>query len=205
LGGDNPQRSLKGYTLMDWKWFVLNSLFTGVLLYIIQKVFDERASRRLEQLKTDLRLAAFERETRFAKFHERQADVIAELYKRLAQIQSNLRSFAHAIDSDTLNYTKGEKDKAAAESVEAFWDYFQEHRIYLPKTLGERIEQFYQQSTSAYVNLSLADLSQFASDIEPDQEKYREKNLAEASRILADKISPVRDDIEQELRKLLGG
>jgi hypothetical protein len=191
---------------MDWVLvFVLNTLVTGILVFVIQKVFDERASKRIEEFKANLRSAAFERETRFAKFHERQAEVIAELYKRLVQIQSGLRSYAHAIDSDVLNYTKRGRDKAAEELIGAFWDYCQEHRLYLTKRLGERIEEFHRQSMLAYINLSSADISQeLASGDKFHQEEYIQE-LVEASRILADEISPVRDDIEQEFRKLLGG
>ena len=189
---------------MNWMQFLLDVVITGALVYVIQTVFDERASRRLEEFKTNLRSAAFEHETRFARLHERQAEVIAELYKRLVRLQSNLRSFAHTIDSEVLNYTKREQDKATGESLDAFRDYFREHRIYLPESLGERIEEFWRLSMLAYAELAWADLSQ---DLASDDESYSEQyiqELANASQVLADKISPVRDDIAQEFRKLIG-
>jgi hypothetical protein len=189
---------------MGWAQFLSNIVVTGILLYVIQTFFDERASKRLEDFKVSLRSAAFERETRFAKLHDRRVKVVAELYKRLVRSQHSLRSFAHAIESDRMRGTKRERDKAAEQSVDAFWDYFEEHRIYLPEDLGERIDEFYRRSVSAYLSLGLADIAQeLGSSDESDQREYTQ-NLAEASRILADDISPVRDDIEQEFRRLLG-
>jgi hypothetical protein len=189
---------------MDWIQFWLEVVITGVLLYVIQKIFDERASRRLEEFKANLQSAAFEHETRFEKLHERQAEVIAELYKGLVQIQSSLRSFAHAMDSDILSHTKGEEGIATKETIDAFWDYFQEHRIYLPESLGKKIDEFHRQSMLAYIDLFSATISkELSSDDESYQEKYT-KELAEAAGILADGISPVRDDIAREFRGLLG-
>lgn len=193
---------------MNWIQFsldvVINVAITGILLYVIQKVFDERASKRLTEFEANLRSAAFERETRFVKLHERQAEVIAKLYRKLVKVQSGLYSFAHAMDSDILRHTKGEKDKTAKETIDVFWNYFKEHRIYLPESLGKRIEKFYDQSLLAYVNLCCADISQeLSSDDESHQEEYA-KDLTEAARILADEISPVREDIEREFRSLLG-
>src|SRR5476649_1844365 len=38
---------------------------------------------KIEGVKTDLRKGAFEHEVRFSKLHERRAEVLAEIYKRL--------------------------------------------------------------------------------------------------------------------------
>jgi len=192
---------------MNWMPVLLNIVVTGILLYVFQKVIDERAAKRLAGFEANLQSAAFERETRFVKLHDRQAKVIAELYKGLVRIQSSLRSFAHAMDSDVLSHTKGEKDKVAKESVDAFWDYFQDHRIYLPESLGKRIEKFHKQSMLAYTKLISADISQELSSLSSNDESYQEeyaKKLAEAARVLADGIPPVKDDIAREFRKLLG-
>jgi hypothetical protein len=181
-----------------------SSIFTAILAFLGKSIIEQWLKRNLEKFKIDLGLAAFEHQTRFTKLYEKQAEVIAELYKQLVRTQSNLRSLAYVIDSDAPHKTKREKDEAALNSVTALWDHFEECRIYLPESLGKKIEEFHKQSMLALVQLFSADISkELAVDDAALYGKYTEE-LAEASRILADEISSVRSDIEEAFRGLVG-
>jgi len=48
---------------MDWLQVFVNLVLTGILLYVFQKVIDERSARRLEEFKAELKSTAFEKET----------------------------------------------------------------------------------------------------------------------------------------------
>ena len=51
--------------------------------------------RELERLRTELRISTFEHETRYSKLYEKQADVIAEFYKQVAQLARSLNRVAN--------------------------------------------------------------------------------------------------------------
>lgn len=91
---------------MDWaniiKTVLTNTVFLAILGFVAKSIFEHLLSkdidkfktglqathdRELEKFRADLRLAAFEHETRFAKLHEERAKVIADLYKLLVQAQ----------------------------------------------------------------------------------------------------------------------
>ncbi len=66
--------------------------------------------KELERLRSDLRMAAFQRETRFAKLHEKQLEVIAELYRRLCSAHSAMSTLLLPIKSkESLLESKKER------------------------------------------------------------------------------------------------
>ena len=82
---------------MDWKSIVGQVSFAGLLIaalvYLAKRISEQYFSKDLEKFKAELRTAAFEREIRIQKLHERRAEVIADLYAKLADTHSNLISF----------------------------------------------------------------------------------------------------------------
>ena len=77
---------------MDWLAFLSNITVTGILLYVFQKIIDERSSRRLAEFERNLQASLFEHQTRFEKLHEERVKIIAKLYSLLVQAQRNLAS-----------------------------------------------------------------------------------------------------------------
>ena len=160
---------------------LLNLVFIGLLAIGIE--------HRLKQ-------SLFEYQTKFTELHKRRADVIAELYRLLVQIQHRLSSMARTME---LKGSKRDKGKAADESIDAFSKYFEENRIYLPGNLGSKIEKFRKEAVSIHLDLLLADVSQ---ELEEDEEYAQ--HIESAFKSIADKIPPLRQDIEEEFRKMLG-
>jgi hypothetical protein len=189
---------------MNWIPLLATALFTpvltGVVVYLLQLRWQEQMEKRL---------------TRFSKLHERRAEVIAELYKRLVQIQSGLALAARLFEAKKTWKTTidtGASIARTAESIRGFWDYFQEHRIYLPEGLGDEIERFYQKALSASRSLRQVDVfHEYTSNDEHSEEDltefyraYTEGEWAELSSILAEEIPPIKDKIERRFRELLG-
>lgn len=163
-------------------------IFKSLLIGLLAVVIEHRLTQSL-----------FEYQTKFTELHKRRADVIAELYRLLVQVQHSLSSMAHTMDSDILKGSKWEKRKAANESIDEFSRYFEENRIYLPGNLGSKIEKFHLEALKTNSELLLANISQ---ELEEDEE-YAQR-IESASKSIADKISPIRQDIEKEFRRMLG-
>ncbi len=53
------------------------------------KRYETSLQMSLESYKTSLQQSASEHQTRFTKLHEKRAEVIDELYKRMARVQRN--------------------------------------------------------------------------------------------------------------------
>ncbi len=151
-----------------------------------------------------MKLATLEHEIRFAKLHEKRAEVVAELYRCLVQAQTSLHSLSYVVGSDILSKSERENGETAKESVDAFWRYFDEHRIYLTESLCDKIKEFHRQSLRTYIELCCADISR---ELASDDETYRDElaqELENASKILVQEIPPIREAIEVEFRTLLG-
>jgi hypothetical protein len=188
---------------MDWLVFVANLIVTGILLYAVQKTLDERASKRLEKFKDEIRAGAFERETRFTKLHEERAEVIVKLYRKLVKIERRLSSYAYNVKSSEASCE--ETEKSIWDAIHEFQDYFLDNRLYLPETLGGRVEEFHQLSSSAYVTLQIADIAKMSSSNDESYDREYKEEFTEASRIISEEIPPLKEEIELEFRRLLGG
>lgn len=84
---------------MDWLQVFVNLIVTGILLYVFQRVIDERSEKRLEQFRSELRTLPHEQDTKFSKLHEVRSDVIANLYKRLVEVRKKLISLKNVLSS----------------------------------------------------------------------------------------------------------
>ena len=66
----------------------LSAALVGLLIYLSRNLILERLKRalkyeydaKLEDLRKDIRLLSFGKETRFAQYHNRQFEVVEELY-----------------------------------------------------------------------------------------------------------------------------
>jgi len=194
---------------MDWVQFLVYIAVTGILLYVFQKVIDERVEKRLEKFKTSLQSAAFEHETRFAKLHEERAKIIVELFKLLVIVERSLISSSQGIhlnaDSklprnvaiqDSKNIFEG-----AIKSFVNFQNYFDENRILLSEPLCRKIGELNQQYSD-----TLSDLEGSFDFVTPDSGGLPPAigSLWSAQRKVKVIIPPIKRDIEQELRNVLG-
>jgi hypothetical protein len=182
---------------MDWIQIVVTPLVTGVLVFLIQLLLQERMKRRLTTF-----------ETQFSKLHERRAEAIAKLYDLLVQIEYGLRATVYAASVDVV----GSWDQRIAkrlqltdEAIKEFEDYFQRHRIYLPKSLAVDIQRFIAQSKATWISCALGTSHQGEPPPDDSQQEQPEVDLKDASEEIKEKIAPLKTGIEDEFRELLGG
>ena len=114
---------------MDWLQVFVNLVLTGILLYVFQRVIDERSVRRLEKFKAELKSESFEKETRFSKLHEKRLDIIAELYGKLYRVRDTLSAFLMVFQQQ-VNAKESGTEKVKEKWNEA-WNTLEEFKIYL--------------------------------------------------------------------------
>lgn len=201
---------------MDWQVVLSNigsfAVGAGILAFLIQSLVKLYLSRDIEQfkarmqaahdtelerLRADLRIVAFERETRFAKLHEKRADVIAELYRRIVAANRAMNELLSPIQMAGA-LAEGDREKEAAERGNAFLDYYLENQIYFDESLCDKLQSFNKELTQAWNDY----LTYQSSD--PEVARERRRTRIEAWKTLREKVLPIRREIENAFRELLG-
>lgn len=196
---------------MDWIQVFVNLILTGILLYVFQRVIDERSARRLEKFKAELQSTALEKEVKFSKLHEIRLQVIADVYRRLTNILNQLLHLRYTVEDSTLpdSFEKiFEEFQFLRKEMDDFNSYIRDNKLYLPEPLFMKLFSFYINSIGADASLSGALISKdYSSRTTEDRETimamYKEELLTGSS-VLAEKITPLTKEIEKEFRNLLG-
>ncbi len=209
LDGPGAPRRLEKQ--MDWTSIIrtLGSVgFIGAALaYLVPKLFDQVLSRGLEKfkielqarynteierLRAELRIAAFERETRFARLHEHRGRVIAELYGRLAKMHATLADYLGPLQVGGEQDHR-ERGNKAAECHNELFEYFNENRIYFEESFCSEMDKLDEKIRRAWVEFHA----------HPPEQRHG-RVWIEVWKQFQDDVPPLRRQIEQTLRGMLG-
>lgn len=185
--------------------WLARSLGSQVLAKDLEKFKAELAaasSATMEHLKHELQRAALEHQVRFAKLHERRAEVIAELYGLLVEAHWASQSFISPAEWSG-EPSKQEKYTAAMNKSADFYRFFDKNRIWLPEALCKQLEDFFQNIRSKVIEFGVyvahdtghgpAHFAKEKMDIWIKAHEYFEKEIPGA-----------RAALEAELRGILG-
>lgn len=196
---------------MDWLQVFVNLILTGILLYIFQKVIDERSAKRLEQFKAELQSNALEKEVKFSKLHEIRIQVIADVYRRLTSILNQLLHLTYIVEASRSpdSFEKiFEKIQSVRKEMDNFDSYLKDNKLYMPESLFDKLSSFYLNSFFASSSLIMTLISKdYSSRTDEDKEAIiatNKEQLLSGSSALVEKIIPLTMEIEKEFRKLLG-
>jgi hypothetical protein len=99
------------------------------------------ADTEIEQLKSSLEKTAFEHQVRYSKLHEKRAEVIAELHKRLVDAFWNGQRFVLTSENNP-GLGQAEEYAKARQHIQEFVNFFEIHQIYLPTRACALVEKF---------------------------------------------------------------
>jgi len=152
----------------------------------------------MERLRSELRVAAHERETVFSRLHDRQAGVVAELYKLLIEARAAFTEFMRVLRLDDGS-TEEERAHRAQDAFAAFQEYFRTHAIFLDESLCEKIDGalrlLWDKGMEFAAHAQLRERS-FHRDLGDGQFK--------AWKELDTRLPEIQKDIEERFRTLLG-
>lgn len=132
--------------------------------------------------------AALEHRVRYPGLHERRVKVIEETYQRLIRFEQALK---WASDVSPGNEEIRER-LAVSEEANGSFDYFATNRIWLSKTLCERLGSFWSAMKDAVYSV-LDSLS-----------PHHEESRLDCRKVMAEKCDPLKAAIEAEFRESLG-
>lgn len=155
-----------------------------------------------EQLRADLRVIAHEREVRFVRLHERRADAIDELYKRIVRTQNAFYLLTGGIVSGEGDSFE-ERLKRAGVLANDLVDFFGEHRLYYDEVLIGDFGKFERALKSAWVFFSFRDREDWERTPRSERERIVEERR-KAIETVRETIPELRLQIERRMRIALG-
>jgi hypothetical protein len=158
------------------------------------------ADVEIERLRSGLQKTAVEHQVRFAKLHERRAEVIAELYNRLVEAQQEGERFVF-VGSYAEQPEQKEAYNATAQKLRDLYFFVEKHRIYLPERVCTLLNNFMDPVRKTVIGVGV-----YSSFEYPTQQTSEAKNrlLLAASEAFEQKIPTARRAVEEEFRTLLG-
>jgi hypothetical protein len=192
-------------------WFLLGTVaITGLLAFLGRIVLRHILAAELEtfkqhlqmegvmameRLRAELRRNAPETDGRVSKFQDKQADVIAELYKRMVFLRNAMTKMTGSGPQEAA--VQDEKAAAVTAAGEQLRDYFDQHRIYLDEGLCRKFHSLQATFFDAWVKHSFA--------VAKDQYVRQGKPISsETWKKLSEEVPPLLQDIEQDFRAMLG-
>jgi hypothetical protein len=97
------------------------------------------AEVELEKLRAQLSLVAKQQEIVFSRLHERQAEVIAEVYAKLKHVQRSLSEYTKAFEL-AGEKPRSERGDDLVKSHNEFFSVFTDNAIFLPADIAEKID-----------------------------------------------------------------
>jgi len=150
----------------------------------------------LERLRADLRIAAFERETRFARLHAQRAETISGIYARLQELMRCVHAYVDFI-GETSDPPLPDRREVVNKANRAFNDFYLPRRIFLPNGTEKRVTELHQELYGIVIG--------FAAGVEGGSDsKTGFNSWAEAYRSVVRQATPVFDALKTEFRQLLG-
>jgi hypothetical protein len=155
---------------------------------------------KIEELRTSLKITAFEHEIRFSRLHDKRAFVIAEMHEKLVEAKVAATNYISFVDLPG-EPNKKEKLQIASTKFMEFYQYFEKQKLYLSKPLCGEIIKFAEKlwQLSHKLSLTMPDLG-FAQ--QPDGE-YKDVWM-EAWGSVSHDVPRALESLEDEFRILLG-
>jgi hypothetical protein len=165
-----------------------------------QHELKAKADLAIEEFKNSLQLRAVEHQIRFGALHERQAQLIADLYARLVELRSASTDFVkHYYLRRRANQRAATLERLRS-AAEAFDSHFAANRIYFEKSVCVALDTLRSELDKA-VSL-LADFAADSTLIETEEQVFGEWEAALAT--IERQVPAINDSLETTFRRLLG-
>jgi hypothetical protein len=159
------------------------------------------ADASLEHLRMELQEKSLEHQVRFSKLHERRAEAIEELYSSLVDTQLAARLYIVVTGHDD-SVRKEERVKIHKKLYDLY-SLVERRRIYLPPPICTSLDEF---QKTLHKAVAAIDVYSEVNDHAPQKvTSDRNQKIFEAVTAIEEKIPQMRRDLEDEIRRILGG
>jgi hypothetical protein len=161
------------------------------------------AAQESQRLRHSLELAATEHRVRFTRFHERRAEVIADLYAKLVEASWQMGRFVSFIDYQSDPPKEQKYVEAMNATAEAF-RFFDRNRLFLSKKAADLVDSLTGDMRKAMNSFGV----HVQLETQPHDAQFRDEKLQawiKAQEFFTQDLPILRRELEGELQRLLAG
>jgi hypothetical protein len=154
-----------------------------------------------EKLKSSLQMVAYEHQVRFSNLHAKRAEVIADIYSQMVDVEQHGQRFVYA---EVFNETQ-DRQRAYSETsrrLVEFYFFLEKRRIYLPETVCTMMKKFVDTIRKNVIRTNIYE--PIEQPLNPKVLEEKIKVIQEASDAFEGTIPAARAALEDEFRRLLG-
>jgi hypothetical protein len=167
------------------------------------KVFETQlkagADAEIERLKHSLELFAVEHQVRFSNLHAKRAEVIAEIYSQMVEVEQHGKRFVYV---DVFDQTRQQAYAETMKRLVEFFFFLEKRRIYLPENICSLMQKFVDTIRRHVIRTNI---------YEPIEQPLNQNVLDEKIKVIQEvneafegAIPAARAELEKEFRHLLG-
>lgn len=153
----------------------------------------------VERLKSQLQIAAAERNVRFSRVFERTAETVATTYQKLLAFHDALAHYTSIVEWQSTP-PKEERRKIMAERHQEFQAFFRPNRLYLPKDTATRIQDFRAKLHSTAIDF-MFNVEQGGDERSKDPDR---DTWVKVDKFITDEVPPLLELLEDDFRRILG-
>jgi hypothetical protein len=195
--------------MMDWQGLIQflggSVVFSAAFGYIGKSAVDAYLNGRIEEHKADLQRLATEHSVRFQRLHAERADIIKDLYARLAMLDdalaSALASFQHAGEMPLT-----EKVKELSKLYNDLREYYVPKRIFFPQSVCSNVDTILAHFRDIFYDITTYPIDPTSADYQSDRDALMERrNFWEKARGMhKNEFTAAKSALEASFRENLG-
>lgn len=194
---------------MDWQQLIQflggSAAFAAAFGYIGKSAIDAYLNGRIEQLKADLQRIAIEHSVRFQRPHAERADIINELYARLATLDdalaSALASFQHAGDMPLTD-----KVRQLSKLYNELREYYVPRRIFFSQDVCSNIDAILEHFRDIFYDITTYPIDPTGAEYQSNRNALKERRefWENARGVHKNEFSSAKSGLEATFRQDLG-
>ncbi|MEK6336690.1 MAG: hypothetical protein AABM67_17320 [Acidobacteriota bacterium] len=184
----------------------LPTSIVGGIVFVLRKFFEQGLARDIEkyraalqaelersklQMQNDLQIKLFEYQTKFSSLHQKQAEVIGELYGLLG----DAKEYIVRLVDPTFNPADTAHIEATTAKYRALAECFVKNRIYLEENTCDRIDELLRKWRVAMMKASIGQ--------RPEPGGHGVEWWAEAHESVKSDVPPILKELETQFRAFL--
>lgn len=156
--------------------------------------FKMKLQNESELYKSNLSIVAKEHEIKFTNLQEERAKIIKELYVILVDFSDNVRAFVLLIQ--TKNEFNDQFRSQAAHKFYNLLNYFKYNEMYFNENFCNQFEEFMSEAAKINTSIQKVNLGESEESLNLLYDNF--------SRIVSERILPLKSKIQNEFRLLIG-
>jgi hypothetical protein len=145
-------------------YIVAPGIIVAVAAYLVKQWLEHSLSNSAKKYQAELEKAAFTYQTRFSAYHEKQVEVIGQIYKMLADVEFATSSLPIIVQK-TNDQTITDRLNKATDTFNDLIYYYHQHKLYLANSVRIQIEKIldmYRTDLNLYMSTPFIDGEQAA-------------------------------------------